>query len=62
VQGYEGMNTHKTKIPAIAKSRLSEAAERILRLYEAWGKPEEATDWKARLEVVDLPADVFARP
>ena len=47
---------------AIGKIRLHEGAEQVVRLYEAWGKPEEATAWKARLGLTDLPADVFARP
>ena len=41
---------------------LHEAAERVIRLYEAWGKPQLANDWKKRLDLADLPADVFARP
>jgi hypothetical protein len=31
-------------------------------LYEAWGRPEQARAWKARLGLADLPDDVFARP
>jgi FtsP/CotA-like multicopper oxidase with cupredoxin domain len=30
--------------------------------YEAWGKPGKAAEWKAKLGLADLPADVFARP
>jgi hypothetical protein len=33
----------------VVKSHLSEAAERVVRLYEAWGKPEQAAAWKAKL-------------
>jgi hypothetical protein len=44
------------------RSRLREAAERVVRLYEDWGKAEQATAWKAKLRLPDLPADVFARP
>ena len=62
IQGYEGMKAREATIPAIAKHRLFEAAERVVRLYEAWGKPEAAAGWKARLGLADLPTDVFARP
>jgi hypothetical protein len=41
---------------------LAQARDRIIRLYEAWDKPEQAAAWKARLGMRDLPADVFARP
>jgi hypothetical protein len=62
VPGYEGMKAREAKIPASGKPRLAEAAERVVRLYEDWGKAERAAMWKAKLGVPDLPADVFARP
>jgi tetratricopeptide (TPR) repeat protein len=62
VPGYEGMKARETKIPASGKPRLLEAAVRVVRLYEAWGKPEKAAAWKDRLGLADLPADVFVRP
>ena len=61
VQGYEGIKAREAKIPGPGKSRLPEAAERVIRLYEAWGKLEQAASWKARLGLAELPADVFAR-
>jgi tetratricopeptide (TPR) repeat protein len=62
VQGYEGMRAREAKIPAPNKPRLFEVAERVARLYEAWGKPAHAQAWKEKLGLADLPADVFARP
>jgi tetratricopeptide (TPR) repeat protein len=62
VPGYEGMKVREAKIPAQAKRRLLEAAERVVRLYEAWGQPGKADEWKRKLGLADLPADVFARP
>jgi eukaryotic-like serine/threonine-protein kinase len=62
VQGYEGLKARAMKIPAKAKPRLSEAAERVVHLYEAWDEPEQATAWKAKLGLPDLPADVFTQP
>jgi hypothetical protein len=62
IQGYEGMKAREATIPKPGKSRLSEAAERPLRLYEAWGKPEKVAEWKLKLGLADLPTDVFARP
>jgi serine/threonine protein kinase/tetratricopeptide (TPR) repeat protein len=62
VPGYEGMKAREAKIRAQDKPRLAEAAERVVRLYEAWGKPEQADAWKGRLGLADLPSDVFARP
>jgi hypothetical protein len=62
VQGLEGMKAREAKIPAPRKPSLAEAAERVIRLYENWGKTEQATAWKAKLGMPDLPADVFGRP
>ena len=62
IQGYEEMKAREATIPATAKSRLYEATERVVRLYQAWGKLEAAAKWKARLGLADLPTDVFARP
>jgi serine/threonine protein kinase/tetratricopeptide (TPR) repeat protein len=60
VQGYEGMKAREDKTPVRMKSLRPEAAERVVRLYEVWGKPERAAAWKAKLGLVDLPAKVFA--
>ncbi|MGP0068029.1 MAG: tetratricopeptide repeat protein [Isosphaeraceae bacterium] len=62
VGGYEGLEERRSRIPAPLKSRLPEAAERVVRLYESWGKGDRAAAWKIRLEMPDLPADVFSRP
>jgi tetratricopeptide (TPR) repeat protein/tRNA A-37 threonylcarbamoyl transferase component Bud32 len=62
VSGYEGMKQDESRIIVPDRSRLREAATRVIVLYEIWGKPEQATAWKAKLGMHDLPADVFAAP
>jgi hypothetical protein len=52
----------ESKIPRAFRHRLSEIAVQVPRLYEAWRKPEKAAEWKSKLGIADLPADVFARP
>ena len=49
IEGYEGMKRHAAKIPAPLKHYLTEAGERVVRLYEDWGKPEKAAKWRAKL-------------
>ena len=44
------------------RARLAEATVRLVRLYVAWGKRDEAARWRARLGLADLPDEVFARP
>jgi tetratricopeptide (TPR) repeat protein/tRNA A-37 threonylcarbamoyl transferase component Bud32 len=60
VPGYEGMKQRESRIIVPDRPRLGEAAARVIRLYEIWGKSEQAATWKARLGMSDLPADVFA--
>ena len=62
VSGYEGMKAREAKISYRARPSLGEAAERVIRLYDQWNKPAQAQVWKAKLGMLDLPADVFARP
>ncbi len=50
VQGYEGMKEREAKIPPHAKVRLIEALERLVQLYDDWGKPEQAAEWRKKLE------------
>jgi hypothetical protein len=61
VAGYEGMIAREQQVPAAQRSRLREAAERVVRLYEVWNKPLDAARWKSKVGMRDLPGDVFAR-
>jgi serine/threonine protein kinase/tetratricopeptide (TPR) repeat protein len=48
LQGYKGMK--EKAIGARARSRLTEALERLVQLYDAWGKKDEAAKWRKELE------------
>ncbi len=63
VSGYEGMKAREEKIPAPAKPRLPEAGERVVKLYEAWGRPVKAAEWRKKLglKTQQLPSNVFAQ-
>ena len=49
ISGYEGMTARESKIPPPGKPRLTEAADRVVKLYEAWGKKDKAAEWRAKL-------------
>ncbi len=49
VSGYEGMKAREAKIPPAGMSRLTEGSERVLKLYEAWGKTDKAALWRAKV-------------
>jgi serine/threonine protein kinase len=51
LKGYKGMKQRADQMPSQAKDpRLREALERLVQLYEATGKPEEAAKWKKELQ------------
>jgi tetratricopeptide (TPR) repeat protein len=50
LQGYEGMKRRQDKIPPEGKVRLFEAMERLVQLYDAWGKKDQADHWRKELE------------
>ncbi len=48
--GYEGMKQREAQIPSQGMDRLTEALERLVRLYEALGKQEKAAEWRKKLK------------
>jgi tetratricopeptide (TPR) repeat protein len=51
VQGYKGMIDREATIPPQGQPRVREALERLIDLYFALGKPEQANDWRRRLPI-----------
>ena len=49
--GYQGLVQRKDTIPWNSRSALDEAGERIARLYQNWGKPEQAAEWREKLHL-----------
>jgi eukaryotic-like serine/threonine-protein kinase len=62
VSGYEGLKAREAKIPTASKIHLPNAATQVVRLYEAWGNPDRARAWAARVGLAELPTAVFAKP
>ncbi|HKI19703.1 MAG TPA: tetratricopeptide repeat protein, partial [Isosphaeraceae bacterium] len=48
LQGYEGLKVRAAKIPPKLQKRVPEAVERIVKLYEAWGKKDLADEWRKK--------------
>jgi tetratricopeptide (TPR) repeat protein len=49
VAAYDGLR-HQIAIPRDNRWALDQAAERIVQLYRAWGRPQQAAEWSQRLE------------
>jgi tetratricopeptide (TPR) repeat protein len=62
IAAFEEMKAREVRIPVPQRSSLRQAAERVVRLYEEWRKPDQCTVWKAKVGMRDLPPDIFARP
>ena len=67
LSGYEGLKQREDKItlenstpkfwrfPEERKPWLKEAAHRLVQLYEATGRPDQAAEWKKTLEETTTP-------
>jgi serine/threonine protein kinase/tetratricopeptide (TPR) repeat protein len=51
LSGYEGVKQRENRIPAVGRPRLKEALQRLVQLYEAKDRPDQAADWKQKLEL-----------
>jgi hypothetical protein len=49
IQGYEAIKALESQIPPNGRIRVAEAGDRIVQLYEAWGRPEKAAEWRTKL-------------
>jgi non-specific serine/threonine protein kinase/serine/threonine-protein kinase len=64
-QGYEGMKRREADIPPPGKARLAEAVERLVRLYVALDKADEADEaarWRKELEALRKAAEQPVKP
>jgi serine/threonine protein kinase len=52
LQGYEGLKQRQDKLPSADKGFLPEALERLVHLYDAWGKKDQADRWRRVLEAM----------
>jgi len=48
--GYEGIKQREGGLYPDQKKYLSEAGERVVAMYQAWGKPEKVAEWRAKLK------------
>jgi hypothetical protein len=44
--GHEGLKRRAAHIPVQSRAEVAEAARRLVRLYDAWGRPERAAQWR----------------
>ena len=51
LQSYQGLQQREASLPPIlnAPRRITESLERLVQLYDPWGKPVQAAEWKKKL-------------
>lgn len=52
VEGYEGLLKRRAKILEASKRELTAAAGRIVSLFDAWGKADQAAAWRVKVEAL----------
>jgi serine/threonine protein kinase/tetratricopeptide (TPR) repeat protein len=62
IQGYTGLEARAAKVPKSARNYLSSAAERIIGLYDAWGKPDKAAEWRKTLAQAKRQPETAGQP
>ncbi len=50
LSGYEGMKQREDTIPPQDRHRLTSALQRLVHLYEAWGKQDKAAQWQKEMK------------
>jgi eukaryotic-like serine/threonine-protein kinase len=49
VDGYRGMTQQEDASSIANQTEIGKAGQRIVELYESWGKPEKAAEWRQKL-------------
>lgn len=55
--GYEGIKQRQADLPVQDRRQLDRARKRLVRLYEAWGKDDEAAKWRQKSAAAAAPTD-----
>ena len=50
VSGYEGIKQRESQLQPDTKKHLVEAGERVVEMYQAWGKQDKAAEWREKLK------------
>jgi hypothetical protein len=51
IESYEGMIARKDRIAVPEQYHLDRARDWLVQLYQAWGKPSQAAQWRNKAQV-----------
>jgi serine/threonine protein kinase/tetratricopeptide (TPR) repeat protein len=52
LDGYRGLRNYQDQLSGNRPKKLTEAAQRLVALYTAWGKPDSAAQWRATVDSI----------
>lgn len=52
--GYEELVQHEASMPQTSRSVVEQAGERVVQLYQHWGKPQNAVAWQNKTRHVAM--------
>jgi hypothetical protein len=63
LQGHAGLQQRQASLPPYlnAPRRITESLQRLVQLYDAWGKPAQAAEWKQKLAAFQQAAKATER-
>ena len=60
--GYEGLKKDEKAIPPQGKINIPNAIQRLVKLYDATGKKDEAAKWRKELEAAKIEQKAKSKP
>jgi hypothetical protein len=51
LSGYQGMLQQTTALPWERRPALRQAGDWLIQLYQSWGKPEKAAEWREKVQM-----------
>jgi len=63
IESCQGLQQRQASLPPYlnAPRRITESLERLVQLYDAWGKPAQATEWKQKLAAFQQAANAVGK-
>jgi hypothetical protein len=52
VDGYEGLKIRESAIHVTARFHVSSALDRVIQLYDDWGKPDQVAEWRKKRQSI----------
>jgi non-specific serine/threonine protein kinase/serine/threonine-protein kinase len=60
LSGYTGLKNLEPKLPDYTRPYVKDDSERVVQLYQAWGKPDHAAEWRKKIDTKTIAASTPA--